>query len=882
MYQDTIRQLLDASAERYANKTALIFPDSGQSLSYAQLQQRVQAIISGLSTRGLEKGSKIAIHLPNGQAFVETFLAAMYAGFVAVPLDYQSGQESLNSILKHCNANLLVTDITADASVIPVVRARDLSGQTVPDNLSDLTPNDHALIDYTSGTTGNPKGVLLGHSQLIANARVHEKMHTLSADDITMLVMPLHHLNPQGVSLLSTIYTGGTVIIPDGFRLRDFAGLICRYSCTWVALVPAMIEQLLAYLEKSDQQDWELNELRFVRCSSAPLSATAQKKFEQRFTVPVIQAMGSTEAGATFFSNPLPPEERKAGSVGLPVGFKARVVNENGDALAHNEVGAIQVLGNTLMLSYYQNEEASNQMFSDDGWMFTGDAGYCDDDGYYFISGRRAELVNRGGEKILLSEVDSILLDHLQVLEAAAVAVPDDVYGQQLAAFVVLKDKEHFVESDLLLYCRERLGEIRAPTRIFEIDTLPRTSTMKVRRGELSQIAEIELRNQLKVIHNNFEEGNEEKLTGLPANLTERLIADMFARVLNIEPTEITRDGNFFELGGTSLAATRFLVMLGERNLGDLQIQQLFEHPTVKEIAKYIESARSGESTDDSALVCLSSGGDEPPLFFVPGGGGDDNAIFFLYGRLVDHMDGDTPIYAFRAHGVKGEGGQLHSDIGNIASEYINAMKQKQPTGPYKIAGFCIGGLVAYEMAQQLVQEGNEVASLVLADTRYPGTERMIDRYNEKATQMKKRAKKFDSFIGRKLWQRAIFHLQTLKELPVQERSEYFINKLGLLRAFYLHSTRTYTHTHTDLGVAKKIDRAKKHYQQVLAKYVPEPYPGKFSVIVSDNLLQRERPWRDINPGRVHTYTVPGDHESHVTQYAKEVAITLTECLHSD
>lgn len=882
MPQDTLCQLLDTCAEKFGNKTALIFPDSEQSFSYEQLQQRVQMVTSGLSIRGLEKGSKVAIHLPNGPAFVETFLGAMYGGFVAVPLDYQSSRESLHFVLRHCNADLLITDVMDHDFGIPVVRSGELSEQVCLGGLADLTPDDYALIDYTSGTTDNPKGVLLGHSQLTANVIVHEQMQDLTADDVTMLVMPLHHLNPQGVSLLSTLYSGGTVVIPHGFKLRDFVGLVRHYNCTWVALVPAMIEQLVAFADSSRQQNWELKGLRFVRSSSAPLSVTTQHKFEQRFTVPVIQAMGSTEAGSTFFSNPLPPEVRKAGSVGLPVGFKARVVNKSGDSLTHNEVGAIQILGDTLMLGYYRNKKATKQMFSEDGWLFTGDVGYYDDDGYYFISGRRADVVNKGGEKILLSEVDSVLLDHPQVLEAAAVAVPDDVYGQQLAAFVVLKANQYFVESDFLLYCRERLGEMRTPVSIFKIETLPRTSTMKVKRGELTQIAEMKLRKQLQGLRKRSKEKKEAKLTGQPANLTERLVADMFAKVLKIELTDIDRGDNFFDLGGTSLDATRFLVMMGERNLGDIPIRQLFEYPTVQGIAEYIESASSEKSIDNSTLACLSPGGERPPLFFVPGGGGDDNIIFFHYGKLIDHMDKDIPIYAFRAHGVKGEDRQLHSSIDSIAGDYINKMKRKQPTGPYFIVGFCIGGLVAYEMAQQLVRGGDEVASLVLADTRYPGTERKIDMYNDEAKKLKKTAKKIESFFGRKLWQRVSFHLQIMKELRAQERREYFFNKLGLLRAFYLHSTKFYTHTHADLSVAKKIAHAKMHYQKVLANYVPEPFPGELNVMVSDNLLQRDRPWHDINPGRVSTYTVPGDHESHVRDHAKDVALTLSTCLYSE
>jgi len=877
----TVRQLLDSSTLKYEDKVALIFPQSNLSLSYVKLQQRVQEIASGLSLSGLKKGSKIAICLPNGAAFVESFLGALYGGYVAVPFDYLISRESLKVSLQHCDADLLVSDKVDFECGVPIVPAEELSGQIFLEILEALSPDDYALIDYTSGTTDNPKGVLLGHKEFVASVVVHEQMYALTSEDTAFLVMPLHHLNPQGVSLLSTLYTGGTVIIPDKFRLRDFVSLLNRYNCTWAALVPTMIDQLLLFTDNNRRDKLKLNNIRFVRSSSAPLPATTQKKFEQRFSVPVIQAMGSTEAGSTFFSNPLPPKVRKTGSVGLPVGFKARVVDEFGEPLATKEVGAIQILGATLMLGYYLNKESTDKQFSDDGWLFTGDVGFRDIDGYYFVVGRRAEVVNKGGEKISLFEVDSVLMDHIQVIEGAAVAISDELYGQQLVVFVVLQENVLFIESEFLRYFQERLGTLRAPNRVFEIDTLPRTSTMKVKRSELAQIAEAKLLNQSLESRKHLHEEKEVELFGPPLNLTERLVANMFAKVLNIQETEIVRNDNFFILGGTSLDAVRFLHLMGERNIGNIPIKHLSDNPTVQGIAKYIE-ANIGESFPDSAaIVCLSPGGNQQaPLFLVPGGGGDDNAIFFIYGKLIEHMDVGIPIYAFRAHGVKGESRQLPANLEQISSDYIDEMKRKQPTGPYSIVGFCIGGLVAYEMAQELIRRGDEVASLVIADTRFPGTKRLVDVYKDNAIKIKKKAKMLDSFFGQKLGQRAMFHMKKMKELSAKERAMYFMNKLKRFKAFYIHSTAFYVHTHSDIEVAKKISKAKKHYQQVLEKYEPEPYPGKLIVIVSENLSQREQPWYNINPGRVITYNVPGDHESHVREYAKEVAQALEKSLY--
>ncbi len=871
--------MLDASAQQFADKTALIFPDTSLVLSYSELLQRVQLAAGKLAAMGLSKGSKVAISLPNGPEFVDFFLGSLYGGFVVVPLDYQSSHDALRYTLQHCEAQLFISTTDISGTAITQVRPDFRPDTPFSRDLPEIDTEDFALIDYTSGTTDNPKGVLLGHSQLVANTEIHTEMYDLSESDTTMLVMPLHHLNPQSVSLLSTLYTGGTVVIPDSFRIRNLVRHIHDFGCTWAALVPAMLEQMLSLTQTSQMKERDLCPLRFIRCSSAPLSAITQKKFEDQFSVPVLQAMGSTEVGSTFFSNPLPPKKNKHGSVGLPTGFYARVVDESGKVLSDREIGSIQIFGDTLMLSYYRNEKATNEVFNSSGWLVTGDVGFRDEDGYYFIVGRRTEIVNKGGEKIPLSEVDAVLLEHPRVKEAAAVAISDDVYGQELAAFVVLAADVSLDELELLKHCNERLGTMRTPTRIFSIENLPRTSTLKIKRSELARRAEEELEKQLIQLRLSRPETDENTVSIPPSNLTERIIADMFSSVLQLDKTQLVRDDDFFSLGGNSLDATRFRRMINIRNLGDLPVRQLFEQPTIKGIAHYIESARDSLPRDRSSIVSLRSEGNQPPLFFVPGGGGGDNVIFFLYGKIVEYIKKSTPVHAFRAHGVEGQEQVLHNSIEKISADYIRDMKQKQPDGPYHLVGFCIGGLIAYEMAQQLIQQGDRLSLLVLVDTRHPGTRGKITANSQKVKKFKKALKRLDRFYRFKLWQRLSLHLQTMKQMAWRDKLSYFFSKLKLVKLFYLHATRPYTSSHSDIEKARNIFAAKKHYQDVAQEYNPVPYPGDLTLIVSDNVVQRELPWQNLNPGRVTCDHVSGDHDTHIREHADEVAAALNSRL---
>jgi acyl-CoA synthetase (AMP-forming)/AMP-acid ligase II/acyl carrier protein len=293
---------------------------------------------------------------------------------------------------------------------------------------------------------------------------------------------------------------------------------------------------------------------------------------EEVFGVPVIEAYGMTEAAHQIASNPLPPRDRKAGSVGLPTGTDVTIMNDQVGSLLPGEKGEILIRGASVISAYAGALAADNANFKD-GWLRTGDQGYFDQHGYLFIAGRLKEIVNRGGEKISLREIDEALLEHPQVTQAAAFALPHPSLGEQIAAAVIASDKSQVTESSLREYLSSRLAEFKIPSRIWFVDQLPRTATGKLRRDRLAK---------------NFTQ--EQNAPVSASTRIEATVAEIYAEVLGIQ--EVGARDNFFALGGDSLRGTQVLSRVRAAFEVNLPIATIFLKPTVAELAQAIASAQ--------------------------------------------------------------------------------------------------------------------------------------------------------------------------------------------------------------------------------------------------------------------------------------------------
>ena len=500
----TVRALIDWMAESRPEAVYLLSPEAGLDWTYQELRRQSNRLGQKLCELGFGAGDKIAFMMDNGLFTAGLFLGAMYGGFVPVPLNVRAGRSQLAYMLDHSDAKVVfVSDeyhqvieelrgevgrdlvvIRADVDHGPGWEQAGFPGGTLP----EVQPDQAAVLIYTSGSTGQPKGALHTHRNFVAGGWNSAIPHELSPADRTLCVLPLYHVNAQNVSLLPTLLTGGSVVMPHRFLVRSFWQWIAEYRCTWSALVPTIISQLLEWGDpRAEGKGEALERIRFMRSSSAPLAPSLHRAFEEKFGILLLEAMGSTECGGNIFSNPLPPGKDKIGTPGRPYGFETRIVSPEGTEVSPGETGEIQLRGPSIMTGYYKNPEGTSAVLGPDGWLRTGDLGYIDEDGYVFIVGRAKELIIKGGMNIAPRQIDDVLVSHPAVLEAAALGVPDHYLGEDIVAFVILKSGAQADEQQLLDFCESRLGSFKTPSDVYFVPDLPKFLFRTFEEGGLSK-----------------------------------------------------------------------------------------------------------------------------------------------------------------------------------------------------------------------------------------------------------------------------------------------------------------------------------------------------------------------------------------------------------
>jgi acyl-CoA synthetase (AMP-forming)/AMP-acid ligase II len=488
----TAQTLLDLLQSPPAGQTAIVLPEEGITVTYASLRRQVEAVANSLAAAGIKRGDRVAMALPNGLPGIVCFLAASVAG-TAAPLNPNYREDEFRFYLEDTDARLLIVppDGGEDArraagDRVPIATAAldssgtvRLSGSASGATASAPSGEDIALVLHTSGSTGRPKRVPLKHINLAVSVGNVVDSYKLTPDDASLCVMPLFHVHGLVASTLATLATGGTVVVPPKFNPLGFWRTVRDHHVTWFSAVPTMHQLLLARAGGGERFD--RGRVRFIRSCSAALSADTMQALEGAFGVPVLEAYGMTEASHQMASNPLPPGERKPGSVGPGTGVRVGIMDADGRLLAAGEHGEVVIQGRNVIQGYENNPEANASSFTS-GWFRTGDQGFLDSDGYLTLVARIKELINRGGEKISPREIDEVLLRHPAVAEAVAFGTPHKVWGEEVAAAIVLREHATVSESDLLAFCRERLADFKCPKKIHITQTIPRTATGKIQR----------------------------------------------------------------------------------------------------------------------------------------------------------------------------------------------------------------------------------------------------------------------------------------------------------------------------------------------------------------------------------------------------------------
>ena len=502
----TIRQLIDARAATDPGATYFVAPHTEESLTFSELHDSCVRVSALLAARGLQPGDHLSLVLGNGIQTIRLLLGAMYGGYCVHPVNLLSQPEQMRYVIDHADSRVVfaapewldrLRDLTATiARRIEIVAVEPdgaaLPGENEPSPACEPpipTPDSLALLMYTSGTTGKPKGVILTQANLAANALAISREHCLGSSDRVAAVLPLYHINGFAVTMLAPLAHGGSLVMPPKFSVAGFWELAIEHGCTWLNVVPTIVSYLL---EGAVPAREKLSRIRFCRSASAALPPEHHRAFEAKFGIDIIETMGLTETAAPAFSNPIEPQLRKIGSVGRASGCDAGVVDAAGEPLADGSIGEIVIRGPQVSPGYYKNADATAAAFFPGDWLRSGDLGYCDADGFFFITGRIKELIIKGGENIAPREIDEALLRHPAVLDAAAVGIPDRHYGQDIMACVIVRDGQRCSEQELRDFCSRELGRYKTPKVIRFVNELPRGPSGKVQRLKLAELAPVD------------------------------------------------------------------------------------------------------------------------------------------------------------------------------------------------------------------------------------------------------------------------------------------------------------------------------------------------------------------------------------------------------
>lgn len=452
---------------------------------------------------GVQQRDRILIAKLNSYEFIVAYLAVLLYGATVVPVNPEMPELELvkvgnraqvtGAILGHEIVKRINVDKITSLRMLATIpeqlgQAQDiqfvgLGEKSLPQRETVEAESDWAgILLFTSGTTGTPKGVELTHQQLLATADQVIVTHHLTAEDISYCFLPLFHINAQVVALLSTLITGGRLLVEEKFSASRFWSTVEQHQVTWISAVPTVIGILI----KGESDPVVPSSLRFVRSASAPLPALYAKRFEARFGVPIIESYGITEAGSQVCVNPLPPGKRKLGSVGRPAGVELKIVTDQDSVAPTGVVGEIAIRGKSV-ITHYAYGDTANGSFSD-SWFFTGDLGYLDKDGYLFITGRKKEMINRAGQKISPREVEDVISQHHTVKTVAVIGLPDELYGERVTAYVVPETPSFDpmeLQATLQKVCLDSLSKYKCPEEFHFVDSLPAGPTGKVKRLEL-------------------------------------------------------------------------------------------------------------------------------------------------------------------------------------------------------------------------------------------------------------------------------------------------------------------------------------------------------------------------------------------------------------
>ncbi len=492
---ENLAQNLTRTAAKYPDAIAVKLDDAA--FNYGLLDQASARVTTMLKSKGVEIGDRVGIMLPNVPYFPAIYYGALRAGAVVVPVNVLLKGREVGFYLSDSEVKVLFAwhgfldaaqQGADDAGGVEVISVEpgEIEGLIFdhePDEeIAERAGDDTAVILYTSGTTGKPKGAELTHDNLRTNISAAVKLCDLGADDMIFGGLPLFHSFGQTCTMNAAICSGAAVTLLPRFDPAKALEIIQRDGCTVFEGVPTMYGALLHH---PDREKHDSSTLRICVSGGASMPVEVMRGFEDAFGCKVLEGYGLSETSPIASFNH-PDRERKAGSIGTPIeGVEMRLVDDDGNEVAEGEIGEIQIKGPNVMKGYWNRPDATAEAIKD-GWFASGDMAKVDEDGYYFIVDRKKELIIRGGYNVYPREVEEVLYEHPAVLEAAVLGLPHDELGEEVGAAVALKEGKSVDADELKDYMKENVASYKYPRKIWFVDELPKGPTGKILKREIS------------------------------------------------------------------------------------------------------------------------------------------------------------------------------------------------------------------------------------------------------------------------------------------------------------------------------------------------------------------------------------------------------------
>lgn len=494
-------ELIEKWAGQQPQKIFLYYAD--QKISYKQLFERVDSAANFLKSLGVKKGDRVALFLRNCPEFLCAWFALNKIGAAMVPVNTALKRDETAYILSNAGCRgILAEQDSLDQVIIPAAREchsvewiaakgdspregilsfdRFLSGGKFMET-TRWPEDDLAAILYTSGTTGNPKGVMCPHRYFSSIGQTIAQWLNLTREDRLLTLLPLFHMNAQTTSTMGSLALGASLILLDGFNPGTFWKDVCSYGATVFNYLGSMMPVLIKLPVTSEEKEHQLR-----LAVGAQADPNLIETYEKRWNLSIIELYGMTEIGGTC--NPI--EGKRIGSCGLPFsGHEIRIVDDQCKELPTGETGEISVRGPSMTLGYWRNPGETEKTYRE-GWVLTGDMGYLDKDGFLYFVARKKDIIRRSGENISAVEVENVVMCHPKIVEAAAVPVPDPVRDEEVKVYIVLQEgetPETVPPKEIVEWCGDRMAKFKVPRYIEYRDGLPKTETQKIHKALLKK-----------------------------------------------------------------------------------------------------------------------------------------------------------------------------------------------------------------------------------------------------------------------------------------------------------------------------------------------------------------------------------------------------------